>query len=231
MIAVAIMAALLALPSGWRELAAALSLPCVALLAARHLFLWDQRRLAGFCFWVPAVLSNVLYATLCICPEGYFLTFLCFAWLLFILPTLAGFGVTWVSLATQEVAAARHVPFVSWMVVVASTAMPFITACTLWPCRLAFLTARPALERLADRVAAGQTIKYPFWAGPFRVAGSVVDPTLGNVGLMIDPNSNGPTGFVRNRGPQSDLFGCPRPIRGDVLHIGLGDGWCYHEED
>lgn len=145
------------------------------------------------------------------------------------MPTVAAFGAAWAILATRRGEVPRRSPPSAWLSVAVLTVMPLATLWTLWPLHLAFLTARPTLERLADQVAAGQAVGFPQRVGLFRVAGSAVDPISGNVGLMIDPNANGPTGFVRvlpgtspnRRGP----FGC------DDLDVDLGWGWEYREED
>ena len=87
----------------------------------------------------------------------------------------------------------------AWLSVGVLALLPLFTLLTLWPLRLGFAASRPALEHIADQVAAGQTITYPQQVGLFRIAGSVVDPSSGSVGLLIDPNPNGYTGFVRVR--------------------------------
>jgi hypothetical protein len=232
MIAVVIVAGILALPSGWREFAALLTIEVVTVLAARRLLSRGKGRLAGICFWVLAILANVLYAAACVVPVGFLPEFLCLGWLLILLPTLAGFGSTWATLASRDLAVDRPRRSRPWLWVIFLTAMPLATAVTLWPFRLMFLAAMPALDRLANRVAAGQAVGSPVSAGPFRIVASAVDPASGNVGLVIDPNPNGPTGFIREgRAISPGPYGCFRPFRGDALHVGLGGGWCYHEED
>jgi hypothetical protein len=63
----------------------------------------------------------------------------------------------------------------------------------------------------------------------FRLAGSAVEPATGNVGLMIEPNPDGPTGLVRaSPGNFQNRAG---PFRGDILYVDLGWGWDYREED
>ncbi len=83
---------------------------------------------------------------------------------------------------------------------------------------------------LADRVAAGQPLTFPRRAGLFPLAGSALDAATGNIGLMIDPNPSGPTGFVRegNRTNDARLFS---PIGGDDLAVDPGGGWWYCEAD
>ncbi len=40
---------------------------------------------------------------------------------------------------------------------------------TFWPLRVAFLVSMPALNRIADRVEAGEQIRRPEWAGVFLI--------------------------------------------------------------
>jgi hypothetical protein len=230
MIAVVVIAGLLALPDGWREFAAVLTIPVLALFAARWLFLQRHRRLVGFCFWVLAIAANVGFVAFCVTPGWCIPELLCAVWLFLLLPPLAGFGGVWLVLLTRDVAAAQGNPLVVRVLVVVLTVLPLVTVLTLWPLQIAFHLARPSLETLADRVAAGQSVKYPVWAGPFRIADSVVDPGSGNIGLMIDPNRNGPTGFVRHRN-RSFARGCASPFVGDMVHVSLTMDWCYHVAD
>lgn len=229
MIAVAVTGGLLALLVGRGLIVVPLCFACLSWVTARWFLFGVHRRLAAFCFWVPTILANVVFAASCVSPDVFFLGFLFLGWLL-VMPAVAGFGITWAILATREGEAPRRSPPAAWLSVIALTAMPVATVWTLWPLRLAFLTARPALERLADQAAAGRAVGSPQWAGPFRLAGSAVDPATGNVGLMIDPNPGGPVGFVR-LGPGANPDHRHRPIRGDDLEVQLGGGWWYHEED
>lgn len=229
MIAVLVVASLLALPGGWGVIVMALALPCLATIGSQWLVFRGHRHLATICFWVPAILSNALFAAFCVSPEVYFLGSVLLVWLVFIMPATAVFGVGWIMLATRKGVLSRGVLPAAWLMVIALTVMPLATVWTLWPLRLAFLTVRPALERLADQVATGQAAGFPQWAGPFRVARSAVDPVSGNVGLMIDPNPNGPTGLVRVRpGIPSNRIG---PFGWDDLLVDLGWDWEYREED
>jgi hypothetical protein len=230
MIAVVIVASLLALPGGWREVAAVLSLPCLALFVAWRLLRGGYRRLAAVAFWGPAIPVNVLFAALC-ASAGMHSAALFMIWLFVILPTLAAFGATWAVLATRRGAISRPARRWAWMWVIALAVMPGVTSGTVWPFRLRFLTARSALERVADQVQAGQVFSFPQDAGPFRLAASRVDPRTGGVALLIDPNPGGPSGFVRHKGSFTGPYDCYGPIRGDWWHVGLGGGWCYHEED
>jgi hypothetical protein len=212
MIAVVIVAGLLSLPSGWRELAASLALLCIELLAAGWLLRTGRGRLAGYGFSFLAISSNALFAALCVTATVLLPSLLCLAWFFYILPPLAAFGSAWAILDSRGVVSERR-RAMAWTCVAALTMMPLVTALRLWPFHLSFQGARPALERLADRVAAGQSVAYPVWAGPFKIAGSTVDPVSGNVALMIDPNPNGPSSFIRAGTPVG--FECYRPVRED----------------
>ena len=230
-IAVMIIAGLLAIPAGWQVITAVISLPSLALIISWWLSLRGHRRLAAFCFWPTAVIANVAIAYYCVFPDGWFYFLIWGLSLFVILPTLLAFGVAWAFLATREAVTSRRPPSVAWLSVVALAVMPAATSWSLWPFRMNFLTARPGLELLAKRVAAGQLVSYPQWAGQFRLAGSAIDPSTGDVALLIVTDPNGPAGFVRDMGRRSSPYGCIGPIRGDVLHVELGGGWCYHVED
>jgi hypothetical protein len=230
MIAVVIVAGLLALPRGLREFTAALSLPLLALFAAGRLQDGGHRRLAAIAFWGLGIPVNVLFAVLCASP-GMLSVGLFILWLFIALPTLAAFGATWAALETRWEGSSHPLCRLPWTWVVVLAVMPGVTAWTVWPFRLKFLTARSALERVADQVEAGQAVAFPRNAGPFRLAASRFDLQTGGVALLIDPDPGGPGGFVRHKGSVTGAYGCFRPIRGDWWHLGLGGGWCYHEED
>ena len=184
---------------------------------------------AKFGFWSTAIAVNILYVACCVAPDLYFILPLFLAWLFIFAPTVGGFGAAWARLATREDAVPRRTPPTAWAAVIILSVMPLITLCTFWPLHLAFLIFRADLDRLADRVAAGHAVSFPKWVGPFRVARTEVDPDSGNVGLMIDPNPNGPTGFVRvHPGVPPNPSG---PFGWDDLHVDLGWGWDYREED
>jgi hypothetical protein len=229
MIAVAVVAGLLGLPGEWGFFVIVLSLACLAWIGPQWLVIRGRRRVAAFGFWILASLTNLLYGAACVAPDRYLLIPLFLGWLIVLAPTIGGLGVAWARLATREGAVPLRSPPATWLTVIALSVMPLVTLWTLWPLRLAFLAARPALERLADRVTAGQTAGFPEWVGPFRLARSAVDPVSGNVGLMIDPISIGRPRLVRVRPgmPQARTG----PFGWDDLCVELGWGWEYREED
>jgi hypothetical protein len=231
MIAVGIAAGLFGLPSIWLVPSLALASCCLAPVVAGWVSSRGHRRIAAACFWAPAIAANASYVALCISPTGWLPIFLFWFWMFVILPTTFSFGVCWASLVQREAASRRRLPWGAWAVVYALSFLPASTALTLWPLRLAFWGSEPALGRLADQVVAGRPIGYPRRVGPFRIVGSRVDAASGAVGLLIDPDPSGPTALVRIPSPRPGPFGCYRPIRGDVIDVRLGDGWCYHVED
>ena len=72
---------------------------------------------------------------------------------------------------------------------------------TAWPHRLAFLASQPALDRLADQVAAGQAPRRPMWAGVYLVVTSATDAKTGNVALIINSATSGRSGFLSDSAP------------------------------
>jgi hypothetical protein len=230
MIAVLIVAGLLALPDRLGVVAAVMALPCLALFAARRLLEGGHRRLAAIAFWGLAIPVNVLFAALCASPG--MLSFGLFVLSLFImLPALAGFGAAWAVLETPRGGDPHPLCLLACTWVIALAVLPGVTAWTVWPFRLRFLTARSALERVADQIEAGKAVSFPRNAGPFRLAASRLDSQSSGVALLIDPDPGGPSGFVRHKGSLVGPYSCFRPIRGDWWHLALGGGWCYHEED
>lgn len=230
MIAIGLIAGLLALPGPWQIIIIAFCFPCLAMAYARRLDSQGLLRVAGICFWSLAILINGVYCACSVLP-GIHLLLLDMAWLVFVLPTLTGFGVAWARLVSARHGQRRYVSSRAWLSVIALTLMPLVTAATAWPFQMTFLMTRPALESLADRVAAGGAVRTPLRVGPYQIAGTAFDPASGNVGLMIDTNPSGPSGFVRDRSSRNRPFGCFHPFRGDWYHLSLIGGWCYHEED
>jgi hypothetical protein len=94
MIMVVVVAGMVALPGGWRELAAVLSLPCLAIFVVPRLLRGGDRRLAAVYFWGPEIAVNVVFAAVC-ASAGVQSMALFLIWPFVILPTLAAFGATW----------------------------------------------------------------------------------------------------------------------------------------
>ena len=232
MIAVAIVAGLLAL-SRWPEgLVVAFGLLYLSLIVVLWRMFRGFRRLSALCFGVVATVANIGCAALCISSLnmggafdmilGWFISF----------PMITATGGAWASAATRRIARSRRAPLLAWPLVLAAALAPLSILLTPWPLHLAFLASRPALDRLADRVAAGQGITSPEWAGLFRVVGSAVDPSSGNVGLIIDPDPSGHSGFVRvGAAPSVPAGRSSGPFYNLYLDLKLCDRWRYECED
>jgi hypothetical protein len=152
-------------------------------------------------------------------------------WLL-AFPIVCGAGAVWATAVTQRAATPHRSPFLAWPLVLLFAILPLTMPLTRWPFYLAFLASAPAMDRLADRVAAGQGIARPEWAGLFRVVGSDIVPSSANVGLIINPDPSGRSGFVRVGGAPSVSAG---PSSGPFYNLNfdlkLCDRWRYECED
>jgi hypothetical protein len=117
-----------------------------------------------------------------------------------------------------------------WPLVIALAITPLTVWITLWPLRLAFFVSQPALDRLADRVSAGEVIRRTEWAGLFLVVGSDFDPISRNVGLITDANPGGRSGFVR-LGPGIPPERHKGPFHNLDYDVHITGLWWYQYED
>ena len=232
MFAVAIAASLLAASVSPTGLVVAFGLTYLLLIGVTWWMFHGFRRLSALSFGVVAALNNILSAGLCIHRlnmGGVMLMFL--VWLL-AFPIVFGAGAAWATAVTRRAARPHRSPFLAWPLVLVLAILPLTMLLTHWPFHLAFLASTPALDRLADRVDAGQHIASPEWAGLFHVVGSAVDPSSGNVGLIIDPDPSERSGFVRARGAASVPAGPSRgPFYNLDLDLKLCERWRYQCED
>jgi hypothetical protein len=190
-----------------------------------------QRRPASICFVASVIAANGLVVPLCVYQQGW-------GWggvyigLLGGVPMILGFGTAWAVAAARPDTDQGRPPLASWhplLTVVLTLSMavtPLTTLWTCWPLRVAFLISRPALERLADRVSAGQAPLFPTRAGLYHIRGAATDPVTGNIALITDANPGGRAGFVRYQpgtphGPFSSLF----------MVISLDWTWAFEMED
>jgi hypothetical protein len=207
-----------------------LAIPCSILVVGACLAAWRFRRVAAVGFIGLSILSNGLYALASLYPDYILRPALGLAWIMVLCPAIVAFGTAWAKLATRAYAIPKRSPWISWSLVVVMAVMPGLTLASVWPLHLAFLAFRSSLERLADRVESGQNIDSPHWVGPFRLAESATDPELKTVGLFIDPNPGGRTGFVRmhSDSPEMDHFTL---LLGTDTNVNLGWGWSYRQDD
>jgi hypothetical protein len=190
-----------------------------------------RRRPAAICFGASVIAANSSVAPLCVYHQGWAWTGL-YIGLLGGMPMIFGFGAAWAGAAMRRDMDYGRSPSASWppllaIVLALSMSMtPLMSVLTFWPLRAAFLISRPALERLADQVAAGKAPPFPIRAGVFRIVGSATDPVSGNVALITDPEPSGRAGFVRSKpetphGPLSSLF----------MGMSLSQTWAFEIED
>jgi hypothetical protein len=207
-----------------------LAIPCLILLVGLCLWFWRCRRIVAIGFVDLSILSNCLYVVASIYPDYMLMALLRIAWMLVLLPSIGALGTAWTKLSAHDNAASRKSPSISLALVIVMAILPAVTISTLWPLHLAFLAFRPSLERLADRVEGGQMIVSPHWIGPFRLSESAVDSDLTTVGLFIDPNPGGRSGFVRAHSQtlETHHFGL---LIGTDTNVELGWGWSYRQDD
>src|SRR4051812_10831418 len=158
MIATAAVAGLLAIPRGLLGIMAFLSIPLLSPLAAWWLVRSGNRRVAASCLWVPATIANVSVASCMIAPDGWFAIQVFAISSFVLLPTLLSLGFAWAILATRGTPPRAWSRPLIWLSAIAASLAPSATAVSAWPLRAAFLVARPGLDRLAGRVAAGQPV-------------------------------------------------------------------------
>lgn len=229
MIAIAVIAVLLFL---YRTSGRVLSLALIVFMAAICCWVLTRRhrRWAAWCFGVSAAVGNASVAALCI----YLLNLggVLFMSLVYVVtfPLMLGAGSAWAVNETRS-AANRRSSFAAWIIVLTLAVSPPVMLFTLWPLRLAFLVSRPAMDRLADRVAAGRAPNRPEWAGLYLVKNTAIDTRTGSgsVGLIIDPNRGGRSGFVRLRpGNTTNRYGPLFNFNFDEHMVGR---WWYQNED
>jgi hypothetical protein len=229
MIAVALVAGVLAIMRSAAALVLSVGLLYIALIGVLWWMFRGFRRFSALCVGVVAVLTNTLCAFLCVCCLGMSgIVLMSLVWL-FAFPIIVGIGTAWASSATRREARFRRSALVAWPLVVVLAALPLTMLLTHWPFRLAFFASKAALERLADQVATGQPVRRPVRAGLFLVVGSAIDPASGNVGLIIDPDPAGRSGFVRlSPGPNRRRSG---PFNNLNYDLRVCDEWWYECED
>jgi hypothetical protein len=145
---------------------------------------------------------------------------------LVVLPVALGCGVEWARIETKPDSMARRL---AWAFVLVVCLVPMTMIANLWPLRLAFLLSRPALNAMADRVAAGKPVVEQEQAGWYEVVRSNFDPLTGEVALIIDDDPAGRSGFLRlapgHSSQQSALF------TNLNFNLYLDDRWRYQNED
>jgi hypothetical protein len=188
-----------------------------------------NRRTAARGLAVSATFAGVSVGLVCIYLLSMGGSAFIFLVAVFVVPLIFGFGTSWAAEATRKEASNRRAPLWAWLTVFALGSLPLTMISTLWPLRMAFLVSRPALNRLADRIAAGETLDRPEWAGLYRIVATRREPQSGNVALIIDDDPAGASGFVRLASRR------PGAISGPLANLNFDefmDGkWRYQNED
>ena len=233
MIAIAILAVWLALPTVLRVISMA-TFDLIPLVdRPRRMVLKPRRRVARWGFLVAATTINLYVAVCCIVPDSNSVAFsLIFPGLLLMgIPMIAALGTSWARLlADDEGADSVQLRDAAGVAVFLIALLPMVTRLTLWPLQLAFLASRPGMERLAKQVAAGTPVSTPQRAGVFQVVASAVEPVAPHyVGLITNPKgySYTRTGFVKlhpGTRPRTD-----GPFLGSNCDVYLGEGWWYRD--
>jgi hypothetical protein len=141
-----------------------------------------------------------------------------------LVPIVIGSGIAWANSRTESQRIPRST---AWVIVWFLGLLPISMMGTHWPLHLAFIVSRPALDRLADRVASGETLTSPEWAGLYWIVATKNEPSNGNVALIIDDDPAGMSGFVRLTDSLSK-FG---PMTNLNFNESVGGRWFYQNED
>ncbi len=182
-------------------------LACVPFLSIPGYFAWrisrHRHRLAEWGFWVASSISTISVAYLCtydVSVSGYVAAVLI---TLITLPPTIGFGVAWE--ANVQIRVDKRAVFgLAPLVVGVLSVLPLSMITTFWPLRVAFLVSRPALNRIADRVEAGEQIRRPEWAGLFLILKTKSGQNEGDLALIVDDDPSGKSGFVRLHAPDGN---------------------------
>lgn len=149
-----------------------------------------------------------------------------------VLPLVFGFGVAW---AIGELPGLAKLAGLALVLAVCASfvALPFEPICL----QLAVQVSRPAMDKLVDRVRAGESVDVPTRAGLFPVReiktkGPVVALVIqhnpgGDSALVHFPN--GSRGLADVSGHESRAF--YGPMYNLYLDLALGGGWRYQDED
>jgi hypothetical protein len=177
-----------------------------ALIYGQNLEKFPRR--AWWMFVMTSLGSVLVFGIMAVTIVGTFGWFLRIVLALFVMPIVLGSGVAWIR-GTNG----RHRRSMAWALVLSFVALPMSMAFGDWPIRLAFRVSRPALDRLADRIEAGDPPRWPVRAGLIRVSGIARGHRhSANIALSIDADSDGNSWLVRSANPE-----IPLPIPGQVF--------------
>ena len=165
--------------------------------AATSLSLMGRRGVSWWCFIGGTTGTNLLSMVTFIFYDNIYEMFMFFFVSILFLPASVGSGAAWAAMTTARTTTTRRSAIFAWALVFALGLLPLSMPFKSWPLRAAFFVSVSAMNRLADRLAAGQLVATPVRAGLFTVVGTAQDLSTGNVALIIDPDPAGRTAFVR----------------------------------
>ncbi len=189
---------------------------------------WGRPRVALWGLASTSILACVVTAWFCVYPLPMLGIHLIYACMIATLPPLAACGGYWMH-ANRRRDPKKRSPWTQVAVILLGI-LPSSMALTLWPLHLAFAISRPAMNRLADQVAAGIPVAFPCQVGVYTIVSAKRD--LGknpDVALFVDDDPNGPSGFVRSIEPRIS-FGHDLIVPSNYS-INLDWAWDYRDED
>jgi hypothetical protein len=184
-----------------------------------------RRRLAWWIFVGAAVFEFAVMATMGVVWVNSYRMIAKMIFSSCLLPIAAGAGAAWAGSVTTPVPGRRRPRVAAWSLVALLVVVPASMLFSSWPMKAAVLASRPALERLADRVAAGEKLSRPEWAGLFLVRKanrSTEGP--GYVGLIIDVHC----WLIRIDTAQAGASSVPLPAY-DPKPLGSDGRWWFGE--
>jgi hypothetical protein len=187
-----------------------------------------RRRFAGYGIAISALVSTTLGSAFFIYPWMVPFWFLIVA--LFGSPLCVGFGVAWADSNSNRAPREFGSMIGSWLLATLSVIVPVTMFFTDWPLRLAFLISSPALNQLADRVAAGYEVVEPEHAGLYRIVASERQPESGSVALIVAEDFTGDTGFMR-LGANWMNSNLPPLLLNPFFDVRLNRRWVFMVED
>ncbi len=199
------------------------------LAVARGLWLGARpfRRVSALGFLIAAIVTNATCLFVSVAFSGIVGTLITALASNVGIPITFGFGAAWCTVPQRKPPLTARSRVRRWATTLFFSVAPLTMLLTQWPFRLAFLASQPSLERLADRVGAGNPVTAPEWAGAFRIVGSDVNRVTGGVGLVTNPDPSGRSGFER-RGPTPPGNG---PFYNLSFDVQLTEKWRYVTED
>jgi len=239
MIAVAVAGGLFALLRNRRPLVIPLFLPCsLWVVGVPFLLAWaftHFRRTAAMAM-IGCLALSITYIILCDIHITKTPTFFLVAITLFFsAPPCLGFAIAYEFGARRLDPNPRPGPKLAAISMLLVILLPIILFPGNVPLRIAFFVSRPALDRLADRVASGENVSFPVWAGVFRIVEARTTTNKNTVGLIVVASPGSSSGLIRGNEPYTHKSGHDYrrepPIINLAIDMPLNHRWCAQCQD